>query len=118
MSSDGHGLWEAAKVHVVTWSNPAGKGRDIGSYATQSGCRSVAVIDDCLSPFISSAPEGKLAPAVAKWGLTNLDDCCGPRDRKALLAVPSQGLTAPADWPWNRGPFSAADADMPKVPAV
>ena len=108
----------AAEVHVFPWSDPAGKGRDIGSYATQSGFRSVAAICDCLSPFISSALEGKLAPAIANWGLINLDDCCGPRDRKALLAVRSQGLTAPADRPWDRGPFSAAAADMPKVPAV
>ena len=65
------GCGEAAEVHVFLWSDPACKGRDIGSYATQSGFRSVAVIDDGLSPFISSALEGKLASAIAKWGLIN-----------------------------------------------
>jgi hypothetical protein len=57
----------------------------------------LAVIDKCLSPFISSALEGKLAPAIAAWVQISLDDSCGPRCRKALLAVPSQGTTASAE---------------------
>lgn len=73
------GCGEVAEVYVFPWSDPTGIGRDICSYATQGGFRSVAVIDDCLPPFISSALEGRLATAVAKWGLSNLDDCCGPR---------------------------------------
>lgn len=75
------GCGEAAEVRVVSHgATPQEKG-GISSHATQSGFRSVAVVEDCLFPFISSALDGRLAPVIAKWRLINLDNCGGPRDR-------------------------------------
>jgi len=111
------GCGEVAEVYVFPWSDPTGKGgyrfpREAGRLSFSDGRRRLFI------PFISSALEGRLAPAIAEWGLINLDDYCGPRDSKALLAVPSQGLSCTRGSALGyRGPFSVAAADMPKVPA-